>query len=338
MQRETSSFALGFQAAKGSAAANYVRGIFTSHRHLATYDVMRVEGEHRGLHQRPSAHQSTAQRTGVIVPWSVSFALRPYLIGQALLMAGYKCVTTENAPEAGAYTHTFTEADVDEIGYGSMLEYLGEGADRYGVRSVDGKANNLRINASRDGITVDVGGFALTPGDAVGSETETAEVDVLLNPATGSFTLTSSDITAMGTPRTHEWTQDNPLDDSEQQLHSLYRASLAENGRTRSGSMGGLVFAEDVFRELAYAGGSSPVIAVPEAQLSWSFESPGVFVGTTKYSLTWTYANCEVALSPFDVSGDGRLLHDVTYTVRDSVSGSPSTVVLINDLASYAGS
>lgn len=422
MKNETASFALGYQAAKGTGAANFVRGIFSSHRHLPAYNVLRAENEHRGLHERPSIHQTTAMRGDVIVPWSAAFLLRPYLVGYALLMTGYKVTTSTSVSvtlvgatggtftltvkgqttgnlaynvaagdiktalellttvgtatvtgsaggpyavtvDAGvnsttmtasgalltgttptislvnfANTHTFTEADADEIGYGSLLEYLGEGADRYGVRSVDAKASTLNFNATRGGIAVDMGGFAITPSDALGSEVETAEKDILLHPGTGSFTVTSAGITTLGTPRSHRWSIVNNLDDQEQELHSIYRAALTESGRSRTGTMGGLVFAEDIFREIAYAGGVSPVVTIPEAQLSWSYESPGAFAGATKYSLTWTFPNCELELTPFDISGASRLLYEASYTARDSVVGSPSTVVLVNDLASYAGS
>jgi len=338
MKTETASFALGYQAVKGTGAANYVKGIFSSHRNLPAYNILRAENEHRGIHERPSIHQTTAIRGDVIVPWSAAFLARPYLIGYALLMTGYKVSTVADSPVVGAYTHTFTEADADEIGYGSLLEYLGEGTARYGMRAVDAKASTLNFNATRGGIAVDMGGFAITPGDAIGTEVQTAEKDILFHPGTGSFTLTSATVTAMGTPRSHKWSIINNLDDQEQELHSIYRAALTESGRSRTGTMGGLVFSEDVFRQIAYEGGAAPTIMIPECSLTWSYQSPGAFVGTTKYSLTWTYANCELEMTAFDVSGATRMLYEANYTARDSVAGSPSTVVLVNDLASYAGS
>ena len=121
-------------------------------------------------------------------------------------------------------------------------------------------------------------------------------------------------------------------------MHTIYRASFAENGRKRNGKLGGLVFSEDPFRELMYAGGAAPVLTIPEAQLVWSFESNSAFTGSTKYGITFTMPNCEVELEAFDIAGAGKALYAANYTVRDSAVTSPTTIVLVNDYASYAGS
>ncbi len=420
MNKETASFAMGFQAAKGTGAAALIRGIVDDHKIAPSYSTIRREAEHRGKHQRPSANQSSGMRGSVIVPWSVKFGLRPRMIGHVLLSNGYSCSTATTVvltiaatggtftitvsgqttsalafdATAGAvetalellttvtvatvtgsaggpytitvdssvtaatmtasatgltgglstatysawfYTHTFTEANAGSTGYVTLMEYLGEGAARYGQRAVDGKANSLSFKATAEELTVDVGGFAITPGDPTGAEVETDEVDVLFHPGTGLFTVVSSSLTALGVPLTHDWTQDNPIDDKVQQLHSIYRARLPEGGRKRNGSLGGLVFAEDPFREIMYAGGTEPSVVMPEASLSWSWTSPAAFAGTQKYSFAWTYPICEFEIQPVDLSGTGEVVYSADYVVSDTETTSPSSIILINDVASYAG-
>lgn len=421
MNKETASFAMGFQAAKGTGAATLIRGIVDDHKIAPSYSTIRREAEHRGKHQRPSANQSSGMRGAVIVPWSVKFGLRPRMIGHVLLSNGYQIdaeqttvtltlsatggtftltvkaqttaaiafdatalaveaalellttvtVATVTGSDGGPYLividtgvdsttmtadgalltggdgtaiftawinqHNLSEANAGSTGYVTLMEYLGEGAARYGQRAVDGKSNSLSFKATAEELTVDVGGFAITPGDPSGSEVEIDEVDVLFHPGTGQFTVVSVDLTALGVPLTHDWTQDNPIDDTVQQLHSLYRARLPEGGRKRNGTLGGLVFAEDPFREIMYAGGTEPSVVMPEASLSWSWTSPGAFAGTQKYSFAWTYPICEFEIQPVDLSGTGEIIYSADYVVSDTETTSPSSVVLINDVASYAG-
>jgi len=240
------------------------------------------------------------------------------------------------------YTHTFTLADAEAESWVSLMSAVGEDSARYERKITDARLSQLVFAASRTGIDVTGTASGLSEATSAGSETVVQETDSMLSQAQGAFTVTSSDITAvtLGTPRSHTLTIDNPLDDQEQNLHSFSRATLSPTGKVISGTLEGLVFSENIYKEFIYgaSGGTAPVIPIPEAQLVWSFTSPAFITGAIANSFQATIPTAQVMMDPFDVTAGGQIIYNARYRMIDNAASAPITIVLINSTSSYAGS
>ena len=244
------------------------------------------------------------------------------------------------------YSHAFTLPAADSEGWLTAYDMIGEtsGFDKI-VKDI--RLSQLQITADNTGLVVNATGLGLGEADAAGTETFTAEVDAAISQANGSFTLSAaagdgaSDITAatMGTPRGSVLTIDNPLDDSEQQLHSFARATLSPTGKAISGTLSGLVHSENLYKEFTWggSGGTAPVIAIPNSQLTWTWNSPGFITGAIPYSLTALIPNAQMMMQPFDIAASGSVLFDVNWTMLDNISAAPITFTLTNTNNSYVG-
>jgi len=242
------------------------------------------------------------------------------------------------------YTHAFTLPSADSEGWLTAYDYLGEtgGFDRI---ATDVRLSQLTFTADNSGIIVAGTGLGIALADSSGSETFTAEIDAALSQANGAFTLTSSDITAatLGTPRSHTLTLDNPLDDSEQELHTMNRATFSPTGKKVTGTLSGLVFSENIFKEMYWgsSSGTAAVVTIPEStDLTWNWQSAGNISSSAAvpYKMTYDIPIVQFAMQPFDVTASGNILYDCQYTMLDAISTAPITITLQNDTASYAGS
>lgn len=341
---QTAGFSIANQSAKGTAAStNFIRGRMRTSSANVRFDVVENTGEHTGIHQRPTTRQSVAIRAGYIVDVAGEWMVRPYMLGVALLMAGFKVTTTADSPEVGLYTHTFTLADADEIIYGSVIRALGEGVNRAERLITDVILSQLVLTADRSGLRCNIEGRGVSEGNATGTETHTADPDFLLSQANGSFTLTSSDLTAatVGTPRSNVLTIQNPLDEEEQELHDFKRSGFAPNGMDITGTLGGLVWGADVEKEFVRgsSSGTTPAIKIPEAALSWSFQSPANITGKSNpYSVSVSIAKVQMNMQPFDVTQGGRIVYEAAWEMIDDAASSPITITIVNDKANYNGS
>ena len=239
------------------------------------------------------------------------------------------------------YTHVFTLPTASSEGWITAYEYLGE-AGGFDKIATDVRLSQMAFAADNTGIIVNGTGVGITDADAAGSETLTEEVNYQLSQANGSFLITSTDLTAatIGTPRGHTFTIDNPVDESEQQLHSFGRATFSPTGKAITGVMTGFQFSENAYSELVWgsAAGTAPLITIPEAQLTWNFQTPRFITGAIPYKATFDIAVAHVNIQPYDISAGGQILYDLNYEMVDSTSSAPVTITLQNDYASYAGS
>lgn len=343
MLYQTAGFAMAAQAAKGTAAtSNFIRGRMTNSQLTPMLDELDTAGEHTGTHQRSTAVQSTPIRAGYMADINFGFRLYPELIGYALIGVGFKVATTTDSPVVGANTHVFTLADAEAEGWVSFMQALGEDTARYERKVTDARVSSLAIAASRTGITVTGNAMGIAEADSAGSETVVADADAMLSQSNGSFTLTSSNLTALtlGTPRSHTLTIDNPLDDQEQDLHSFSRATFSPTGKTISGTMEGLVFSENIYKEFIYGStaGVTPAIVIPKAAIAYAFNSPAMITGTTPYSMSTAIAVALVTMDPFDITGGGHITYNLKYRMQDALATDPITITLVNGIASYAGS
>lgn len=335
MLNQNAGFAVGHQAAKGTAAASYIAGRMSTSGANTAYDRTDNAGEHTPTHERPTIRRSTAIRTGAMVNFNVAGRVYPYLLPMLLLGLGMKIATAGTSP---AYTHTETIADADEVKYLSILRQLGEGSERFSKLITDAKLAALNMTADRNGITYNGSGMGIYMADAAGTEAVTVDPDIALSQALGSFTLTSSDLTAntIGTPRSMAINFASRLDAESQKLHSMRRAELIGD-LDITGSFTGLDFSEDAEAELQYGGGANEVIKIPEAQISWVWQTPSnIPNGAVPYKMTWTIPKVQITMQPVDVTGNGRILYNANWEMIDAASGAPFTLATVNNLADYA--
>ena len=339
MLHQTAAIALGRQSAQATAAASYVRGRTTSSRVAPRYDRTDNTGEHTGVHERPTSRQSTAIRNGYAEDFSFTSRLYPLMIPHALMMAGFAC--TSAAVGGGSYTHTMTLAAAASQTYGSVLHALGEGGSRFTRKIADAKLSQLQFTANKQGVSYTGTGMGISQATASGSETETAELDYLMSAYNGSWTVTSSDVTAntLGTPQGLTVTIDNPLQDTDQALASMARANLVSTGINISGTATGLTFSEAILREWNYGSSSGTALSrtIPVSQLSWVWQSPAEIpsVSGVYFKMTWTIPITQGFMQPVDITGGGRILYDLQWEMTDAISTAPITIVVENNKSAY---
>lgn len=337
MLHQTAGFALGRQAAQASAAASYVRGRVTSSGINPRYDRSDNTGEHVGLHERPTTRQSTAIRSGYLEDVAFASRLYPLMVGHALIGAGF---TVSSAVASGAaYNHTFTLAAAASQNYITALHLLGEGGARFGRVAKDVKLSQLQFTANKQGAAYTAQGLGIGQANDTGSETFTTELDYVLSPYNGSFTVTSSDITAntLGTPRGMQITIANPLGEEEQALATMSRASLTSQGLDITGTASGLIFSEEILREWNYGASGSAALdqVIPVSQLSWVWASPVEILTAHYYQMTWTIPITQGFMQPVDITGGGQIVYDLNWEMTDAIATAPITIVLKNNKTNY---
>lgn len=243
------------------------------------------------------------------------------------------------------YTHVFTLPAADSESWLTAYDYIGEtsGFDRI-VRDV--RLSQLSFTADNTGIIVAGSGLGLVMADAAGTETFTAEVDAVLSQANGSFTLTAVDSASgaitTGTPRSHTLTIDNALDDSEQELHTMNRATLSPTGKVISGSITGFPVSETLFKQLQWGltAGTGVVIPYPvTSAFTWNWRSASNIstAAAVPYICTFSIPIVQMEMQPFDLAASGSVLFDIAYRMTDAISAAPITITLQNAISSYAG-
>lgn len=340
MLHQTAAISLGRQSAKGTAAATYVRGRTTSSRVFPRYDRTDNTAEHTGVHERPTSRQSTAIRNGYAEEVQFTSRLYPLMLPHALMMAGFTCSTAAGGD--GSYDHTLTLAAAASQTYGSVLHALDEGGSRFTRKVADVKLSQLTFTANKQGVSYSGTGLGLSQATASGSETVAAEVDYLISAYSGSWTVTSSDITAntLGTPQGLTMAINNPLQEDDQNLTTMSRANLVSTGIDISGTASGLTFSEAILREWHYgsSAGTSLDQIIPVSQLSWVWKSPAEIpsVSGKFFQVTVTIPITQGFMQPVDITGGGRILYDLNWEMTDAISTAPITIVVRNNKSTYA--
>ncbi|MBT9173440.1 MAG: hypothetical protein DDT21_01841 [Syntrophomonadaceae bacterium] len=241
------------------------------------------------------------------------------------------------------YTHVFTLPSADSEGWLTAYDFIGEtgGFDRI-VRDV--RLSQLTFTADNTGIVVAGTGLGLVLANAAGTETFTAEIDAVLSQANGAFTLSATDFTpaTIGTPRSHTISFDNPLAEDEQELHTMNRATLSPTGKTITGTIAGLDFSENAWKEWYWGSASGTAVTIPypaSTGFTWNFASAGNIstAAAVPYRMTFSIPVAQWDMQPFDLTAGGNVLYDCAYRVTDALSAAPITVTLVNAIPSYAG-
>ena len=145
-----SSFAVGVQGAKGTAAT-------TLHELIATDSSLAPEFEYRDTRlEHPStggttswAMANTDQVTGYIGRASVTFPLRPKGIVPVLQATGFGVATVNNSTH---YTHTLTQGTDAAHKWVTAMWKVDDSDAAYYVRGVDGRCTSLTISVSTEEI------------------------------------------------------------------------------------------------------------------------------------------------------------------------------------------
>lgn len=241
------------------------------------------------------------------------------------------------------YSHVFTLPAADSEGWLTAYSMIGE-TSGFDLIAQDVRLSQLTFTADSSGIMVAGSGLGRLLANAAGTETFTAEADAVLSQANGAFTLTATDITAatLGTPRGHTLVIDNPLDDSEQELHTMNRSTFSPTGKTITGTITGLVFSENIWKEMYWGSASGTAIVIPyptSTNLTFNWQSAGNISSTVAVPHKFTVAIpvLQWDMQPFDITGGGNVVYDCAYRMTDSLSAAPITFTLQNSISSYAG-
>lgn len=270
----------------------------------------------------------------LVFGWNITTTT--FTVDGASLTGGTAVITVTTA-----IRHYLTLADADEESWLSILSIMGDDTDELGRVILDAKVDSYELAMDPSGLNYSASGLARSEGLDAGTEVVIQDVDALLNPSTGNFTLTSSDFTpaTFGCPRTHTLTLGNPLDDAEQCLHTYYRSGFSPQGKVYGGSLGGMIFSSNAFLEHYYGSvsGTEPEFTVREAGLNFKFETQK-YIGATAipYSVEYNLDPIQVVMRPFDVQDGGQITWEAEYKVVDRAAASPIWVAVVNDIADYA--
>jgi hypothetical protein len=122
----TAGFAMAVQKVKGTAATTgYTLGRMTQSSLGERFDRQTADGEHRGTSGRPMTRQSRALNAGYIGQFSGAWRLYPDLIGVALQMSGFECLTeAKTTVTTAAMVQTITLSTVTDGTF--TLTFMGE--------------------------------------------------------------------------------------------------------------------------------------------------------------------------------------------------------------------
>jgi len=250
-------------------------------------------------------------------------------------------VTTSTPGTAAYYTHVFTLADRDEVGWASMLHALGEGTARFERKITDCRWSQLDIKASRRNITWEGKGLGLSEAASAGTEVIVADTNALISMAAGSWSMTSDSVSLIASPRGHDFSIAQGLAEDDPTLHTTTRADLPLTGTDITGVLRGIDLDYATYRKLMWGGtsGTGPSLVVPEATMSWTYQSPGNMTDCSlPYLMTTAIDTATVSMGNFEASGNELVRFDASYQMQDRSSSAPITITLRNLRSSYAGS
>lgn len=331
-----SSFSLGVQSAKDTAATTYHTALATVSGADVLFDTQDPPLEHPAPATRSTLRKSAPERTGYLAPVNATFLLHPRFVGRALRAMGFACATTNNTTH---YTHVFTIAADASVAWLTAIHKWS------GTTDLERKITNLRgeslaINADLNQIQCVFGGVGLVEGNATGSETKVAEVNTLLKPNTGSITFEVGGSGITTTYRGNQMTIAQQLDRDERVLHSSGRAGLSRLSIDATGTLQGIDIDLGTYahwKALKRGGaGTSPSLSSVTGLLTWQFTSADNISGAAvPYSLTTSIAAAAYDMVSPNANGQDLIRGDITWQMIDS-STPPITITLVNDQASYA--
>jgi hypothetical protein len=261
--------------------------------------------------------------------------------GTELIGTGIAIV--ETTPVAGDYyEHIFRPCKQGAQAWGTILTALGEGGQRFERKVTDCRASQVEFTAARTGINVVASGLGITMAAAAGTETQTAETDVLLSQTTGSLSFKVSSVELVSGCRSHVLTIAQALADDDQYIHSFTRGDFPVTGLNVTGSLRDVDISYNLYKKLRWGGtaGTGPVVAIPNADITYSWASPAnIGVGAAyPYLFEVDIPAALLTLSNFQASGADLVRCNIDYQMLDNATTEPITIKLRNLKVGYEGS
>lgn len=331
------AFSLGQQAAKDTAADDFITTLATVSGLQPRFDITESRQAHPGgLGTRATSKRAASTRTGYLVDAAATFVLRPRFIGKALLAAGFTVSTANNTTH---YTHTFKLATRATFPWMSALWLLpDDDVAEFELLSSNMRATQLNVNATPDEVACDMTLTGMTEGDAAGTETKVAEIGVEILPTVGTMTVAGVSITVA---KGLNMAIANTLKEDQRYLFQAARTDLPQESIGVSGTLTGSPLNRDIYREIFRGGtsGTAPSLTPLTGNLVYEFRSASNISGASvPYSLNIDINSCEYTIADNSLRANlaDEIEPEISWEMIDDVTD-PIVITLINDVSSYAG-
>lgn len=330
-----SSFSMGTQSIKGTAASAFKTALATSSEANAKFDERTPKLEHPSPVSRATKVKTAPQRTGYVMAVGANFLLHPRFLGMALKGAGFGCVTTSGTNHK---IHTFTLAARDVLPWMSVIKTDGDPGNVLSRLITDVRLSKLSINATLEEIECEITGTGLLSGPASGSETYQAESSIEISPYSGSATITINGVAYTAPLRGNTFDIEQALKEDDKVLFSSVRADLPQSSIGVTGKLQNVDIDYNAFQAytaIVNNAGSAPSLVAATGAISWLYNSPSnIPTASVPYSLAVTIPSVYYKLADFKATDDSLIRCDVEYGMIDDTS-TPITIVLKNDVTSY---
>lgn len=332
-----SFFAIGIQAAKGTAAT-------TLYKAIATESSLAPEPEYRATRlEHPNAGGTTSwaqanvdQITGYIGRGRVVFALRPKAIVPILQATGYQVNTTNNTTY---YAHVLTQGTDAAHKWATFVWKVDDSDAAYYVRGVDGRCTSLTLDASTDEIMCTAEFACLTVQPLSGSPTYVNEQADEIVPWLGARTdIDIGGYTVVEVMRGARMTFTNTLRETDKALWTQARVNMQRQNIGIQFSANEVNLSDSVYESINYGsdGGSTVATAPVRGNVDVEWASAANISGAVvpyKFqfvapSVQWKQNGVPAA------SGDNLVTTGVDATVIGDVA-TPNTITVHNNVASY---
>ncbi len=295
------------------------------------FDYIEYQNQSRGIHGRATTQQGTPLRSGFSVPFDGDCGLYPNSFGALLVGLGLQPIDTVDV--AVPYTWLFKKLDICDAPYISAfldIPDCGVGVDPYRKILTDARLTSITLDMSTSASGIAFTGFALGEENEANIPTSLqVDSDFAISPIAGSIAF--SDLAFMTNPTQHTVTIARPVDEENQKMHSLFRASAEETGFSIMGEMSGVDLSYDLYKELMWADGATPDTATVTSRVILDLSDGQV----VESSINMNILSAEVRFMGFRASGNDIVRCDVQYTMLDNTTTDPVVITVIDDVSDY---
>jgi hypothetical protein len=332
-----SFFALGKQAAKGTAATALFKALATTSYLANEFEERDSVFEHpAAVAGRNTAVKSPLLRTGYLVTAEVATMLHPKFIGMSLLASGFAVVTTGTSPD---FTHVFTLTTGALHKWMTCAWNVDETDGAFVTRGVDCRATAFGLNATPTEIehTLTMSGLTLEPMS--GSPTYTSEVSDEIVPWLGArTTLTVGGYAVVERVRGVNFQIENSLRSDDPALWEIARVDLPQTSIGATCEISDINISDDIYEALVYGAANASSVSLAAItgaiDIKWTSAS-NIPTGAVPYSLQIAMPSVSWSMSSApQASADDMITVGLTATMVDNVA-TPLTITLVNDVASY---
>ena len=337
----TGALSIGKQTDRTTQATAFITTLATVSNLAVAFDTRQPLLEHPSSVAGVSFDiASPLTRTGYLVPWGGTFLLRPKFFPRVLQALGFSVATTANTPETGTHTHVCTIAADSSMLWMSVIHNVGTGGGEFNRLALGARASRLSMTATNETITCDVTGTALVEGNVSGSPTYTSEVSDEISPAIGSVTCNFDAATLVSSLRGITWELANTLKEGteERPLFQSTRDDLARDTIGYTGTLQGVDVDFNLWKKIIRGGtsGTAPSLVVVTGDLAYQFESASNIGATaTPYSVNFEFSEVQYDFPTEGIRNQNSDLVRVDLSYTGIGTGTPVTITVINDVASY---